>query len=140
MTVKKTYDKRNKHRCLSKCLSCFTYNKINKCNGDEIICEKCNRKFYGKKCFDNHLKNRSKVENKTDSVCQALKKCLKCEKIITGKYVIEHKCCYKECSNCGKYVNNEHKCYLKKIKVKGGHCTIDINNPCKTNDSMKKKD
>lgn len=29
---------------------------------------------------------------------------------------------------------------FEKKKVKGGHCRIDINNPCKTNDSMKKKD
>ena len=33
-----------------------------KCDGKEIVCEKCNRKFFGKRCFENHLTNRSKVE------------------------------------------------------------------------------
>ena len=62
---KKAYTKRDKHKCPSKCLSCFTYAKDTKCEGKEIICEKCNRKFFGKRCFKNHLKNRSKIEGKT---------------------------------------------------------------------------
>ena len=53
---KKTYTKRDKHMCPSKCLSCFTYAKERKCDGKEIVCEKCNRKFFGKRCFKNHLK------------------------------------------------------------------------------------
>ena len=121
-------------------LSCFTFMKEKKCDGNESICEKCNRKFYGKKCFENHLKNRSKVKNKSDTVCGSVKKCFKCERIITGKYVNNHKCGYKDCSNCGKYVYNNHKCYMKKIKVKGGYFSVNKNNPCKINKSMKKKD
>ena len=66
---KKAYTKRDEHKCPSKCLSCFTYAKDIKCEGQEIICEKCNRKFFGKRCFKNHLKNRSKVEGKTDIIC-----------------------------------------------------------------------
>lgn len=69
-----------------------------------------------------------------------LKKCLKCERIITGKYVNIHKCGYRERTNCVKYVDKDHKCYLKKIKVKGGYCTVNKNNPCKINKSVKKKD
>ena len=61
---KKVYTKRHKHKCPSKCLSCFTYAKDKKCEGKEIVCDKCNRKFFGKRCFKNHLKNRSKVEGK----------------------------------------------------------------------------
>ena len=75
---KKAYTKRDKHKCPSKCLSCFTYMKDTKCEGKEIICEKCNRKFFGKRCFKNHLKHRSKIEGKTDIVCDAVKKCLDC--------------------------------------------------------------
>ena len=61
---KKGYTKRDKHKCPSKCLSCFTYAKDRKSEGNEIVCEKCNRKFFGKRCFKNHLKNRTKVEVK----------------------------------------------------------------------------
>ena len=75
---KKTYTKRDKHKCPSKCLSCFTYKKDTKCEGKEIVCNKCNRKFFGNRCFKNHLKNRSKVEGKTDIVCDTVKKCLDC--------------------------------------------------------------
>ena len=97
---KKAYTKRDKHKCPSKCLSCFTYTKDIKCEGKEITCEKCNRKFFGKRCFKNHLKNRSKVEGKTDIVCGTVKKCNDCSRIITGKYVNCHKCGYSECTNC----------------------------------------
>ena len=137
---KKAYTKRDKHKCPSKCLSCFTYAKERKCNGKEIVCEKCNRKFFGKRCFKNHLKNRSKVESKTDIVCDTVKKCNDCSRIITGKYVNFHKCGYSECTNCGKYVGKDHKCYLKKMKAKGGYCMTGKKEPCKNNDSIKKTD
>ena len=132
---KKAYTKRNKHKCPSKCLSCFTYAKELKCDGKEIVCEKCNRKLFGKRCFKNHLKNRSKVEGKTDIVCDTVKKCLDCSRIITGKYVNSHKCGHSECSNCNKYVGKNHKCFMKKVKAKGGYRTVDSKKP-----SIKKKD
>ena len=37
---KKAYTKRDKHKCPSKCLSCFTYAKDIKCEGKEIVCDK----------------------------------------------------------------------------------------------------
>ena len=135
---KKAYTKRDKHKCLSKCLSCFIYLKGEKCSGDSIVCDKCNRSFLGRKCFNNHLKNRSKVKNKTDNVCNAIKKCLDCGRLITGKYVIAHKCGYSECLNCGKYVDSSHKCFMKKVRAKGGNCLNK--SPCKNNSSIKKTD
>ena len=135
---KKAYTKRDKHNCPSKCLYCFTFSKDGKCEGQEIACKKCNRKFLGKKCFRNHLKNRSKAENKTNTVCNSVKKCLDCSRIITGKYVDSHKCGYCECNNCGKYVNSSHKCYMKKLRPKGGNCLNKM--PCKNNSSIKKTD
>ena len=137
---KKACTKRDKHKCPSTCLSCFTYAKDRKCEGNEIVCEKCNRKFFGKRCFKNHLKNRTKVEDKMDIVCDNVKKCNDCSRIITGKYVNCHKCGYSECTNCGKYVGKNHKCFMKKIKAKGGYCTVDGKKPCKNNDSIKKTD
>ena len=135
---KKCYTKRDKHKCPSKCLSCFTYNKATKCVGKEIVCEKCNRKFFGNRCFKNHLKNRSKVEGKMDIVCNAVRKCEYCKRIVTGKYVKSHICGYSECNNCGNYVSNSHKCFIKKVKVKGGNCLNK--KPCKNNESIKKTD
>ena len=137
---KKAYTKRDKHKCPSKCLSCFTYAKDRKCEGNEIVCKKCNRKFFGKRCFKNHLKNLSKVKGKTDIVCDTVKKCNDCSRIITGKYVNCHKCDYSECTNCRKYVGKNRKCYLKKVKAKGGNCITGKKEPCKYNDSIKKTD
>ena len=73
-----------------------------------------------------------------DIVCDTVKKCLDCSRIITGKYVNSHKCGYSECSNCNKYVGKDHKCFMKKVKAKG--CTVDSKKPCKNKDSIKKKD
>ena len=97
---KKAYIRRDKHKCPSKCLSCFTHAKDKKCEGNEITCSKCNRKFFGKRCFTNHLKNRSKVENKINTVSDTVKKCNDCSRIITGKFIKENKCGYRECTNC----------------------------------------
>ena len=135
---KKAYTKKDKHMCPSKCLSCFTYNKDTKCDGKEIICKKCNRKFFGKRCFKNHLKNRSNGDGKMNIVCDAVKKCLDCNRIITGKHVKDHKCGYTECTNCGKYVSKNHKCFMKKVRAKGGNCLNKM--PCKNNESIKKTD
>ena len=131
---KKAYTERDKHKCPSKCLSCFTYAKDIKCEGKEIICEKCNRKFFGKRCFKNHLKNRSKVEGKTAIICNTVKKCLDCNRIIICKYVNSHKSGYSECNNCNKYVGKNHRCFMTKIKAKGGYCTVDSKEPCKNKD------
>ena len=135
---KKAYTKRDKHKCPSKCLSCFTYAKERKCDGKEIVCEKCNRKFFGKRCFKDNLKNRTKVEGKTDIVCDTVNKYLNCNRIITGKYVNCHKCGFSECNNCNKYVSKNHKCFMKKVRAKGGYCTVDSKKPCKNNDSKRK--
>ena len=130
---KKTFTKRDKHKCPSKCLSCFTYAKDKKCEGMEIVCGKCNRKFFGKRCFKNHLKEQSRV-------CNTVRKCLDCSRIITGKYVSIHKCGYSECTNCYKYVGKNHKCFMKKIEAKGGNCKYDQREPCRNNNPIKKKD
>ena len=145
---KKAHTERDKHKCPSKYLSCFTYAKDKKCDGKEIVCEKCNRKFFCKRCFKNHLKNRPKASTKgegkqaklTDIVCDTVKKCLYCSRIITGKYVNSHKCGYSECNNCNRYVGKNHKCFMKKVEDKGGYCKVNSKKPCKNNDSIKKKD
>ena len=114
---KKGYTKGDKHKCPSKCQSCLACKKDKKYEGDEIICKKCSRKFFGKRCFKNHLKSRSKVEGKTDNVCDTVKQCNDYSLIITGKFIKEHKCGYSKCENGNKYVGKDHGCYLKKVKA-----------------------
>ena len=113
--------------------------KIRNARVKKQFAKSTNRKFFGKRCFKNHLKNRSKVENKTDIVCDTVKKCLDCSRIITCKYLNCHKCGYSECNNCNKYVGKNHKCFMKKIKAKGGYCTVDSKEPRKNKDSIKNR-
>ena len=86
------------------------------------------------------MKGEGKRAKLTDIVCDTVKKCLNCNRIITGKYVNNHKCGYTECNNCNKYVDKNHKCFMKKVKAKGGYCTVNSKKPCKDNDSIKKND
>ena len=86
------------------------------------------------------MKGEGKQAKLTDIVCDTVKKCNDCSQIITGKYVNCYKCGYSECTNCGKYIGKNHKCFMKKIKAKGGYCTVDSKKPCKNSDSIKKTD
>ena len=65
---------------------------------------------------------------------------LRLNRIITGKYINCHKCGYNECSNCNKYIGKNCKCFMKKIKAKGGYCMAGNKKPCRNNDSIEKKD
>ena len=57
--------------------------------------------------------------------------CLDCKRIITGKYIKAHKYGFSECNNCNKYVSKDHKCFMKKVKAKGGYCMTGNKKPCK---------
>ena len=120
-TCKEGYTHRDKHKCLKKCLSCFKYDS--NCKGPEITCNDCNRIFLGQECFDEHKRNRSKGK-KTDIVCELVRKCPKCKRIVSDLKV--HVCGYSECNNCGKYCDMQnHKCHMKVVETKGGYCTKD---------------
>ena len=117
-TCKKSYKKRDCHKCPSKCIACFKYFPDGiKCSGDLINCNSCHRSFFGQDCFDEHKRNRGK----SDVVCEKVVKCLHCERTITVK---DHICGYSTCSNCKSYCNmKSHKCYMTKKQCKGGNCT-----------------
>ena len=139
-SCKRAYTRRDKHKCPQKCLSCFKYFPDgNKCDGKNITCKQCNRVFHGNSCFKNHTSNRSKKDG-DDSVCTSVAKCLKCNQIILKPYIKIHKCGFKMCNNCNKYCENNHKCFIKKIKCKGGNCTKDSKKTCRLNKSLPKKD
>ena len=72
-SCKKSYARRDRHKCPSKCLSCFKADS--NCKGPEITCKDCNRIFHGDKCFKEHIRNRSKGE-KPDIVCDLVKNVL----------------------------------------------------------------
>ena len=120
-TCKVSYKQRDKHKCPTKCLSCFKSDSD--CSGEEITCRDCNRTFAGQKCFKEHKRDRvGKKSKNTSIVCELVKKCLKCKRIVDD--LEKHVCGFSKCSNCGKYCDPHlHKCYMKKVETKGGHCT-----------------
>ena len=147
-TCKKTYKRRNCHKCPAKCIACFKYFKDGKkCSGEIIECQDCNRSFFGEECFNEHKRNRGKknysnigkdlepnCDNKElyylefDSVCNRVKKCPKCESVFTDRKLCGdknevHICGYSVCGNCKKYCNmNRHHCFMMKKMCKGGNC------------------
>ena len=122
-TCKKGYTRRNKHRCPNKCLSCF---KTEQHTGDKIICGQCNRIFFGQKCYEEHLRNRSKSKERS-VVCELVQKCLECKRTVSD--LKKHICGYSEYSNCKSYCDPKtHKCYMLPVETKGGKCTRPI--PC----------
>ena len=117
-TCKKGYTHRDKHKCPNKCLACF---KAEKHVGDNIVCKYCNRVFFGQKCHDEHLRNRSHG-GKRDVICKHVKKCLACNRTVPD--LEQHVCGYSTCSNCKKYCDPKtHKCYMLSVETKGGACT-----------------
>ena len=122
-TCKKSYTQRDKHRCPLKCLSCF---KTEHHTGDKITCDKCNRTFVGKNCFDEHLRDRSKSK-KRNIVCELVQKCTKCHRTVGD--LKKHVCGHATCSNCKSYCDPKtHKYYMLPVETKGGACTRET--PC----------
>ena len=93
-TCKKSYTKRDRHKCPAKCIACFKYFPDGKkCSNKVIPCEKCNRSFFGIECFMEHKRERASG-GKSDIVCERVVKCLKCERTITTSDDENHICGY----------------------------------------------
>ena len=101
-TCNKSYTRRDKHKCPNKCLACF---KTEQHTGDKITCSKCNRRFFGQKCYDEHLRDRSKG-GKRDVMRELIKKCLKCNCTVTD--LTKHVCGYTTCNNCKSYCDPQN--------------------------------
>ena len=88
-------------------------------------CIGCNRTFFGKGCFEEHKRNRSKKEGSTNTVCDIVFKCLKCERTLTNAKDVgikNHSCGFSKCSNCQAYCDlTLHQCHMKKTTCKGGY-------------------
>ena len=117
------YTRKDKHRCLAKCLACYkTFPEGNKCGGQEIVCQACNRSFFGQACYDEHKRVRGLVHGEADTVCRAVAKCLTCERTTTDG-LDNHICGHSECPNCKEYCNmSEHQCFMTSKLCKGGRC------------------
>lgn len=96
----KGYVGKTSHECAGTCSHCYGSDK---CIEENIIhCEECNREFVSQACF-----NRHKDETK---ICNQIRKCTKCTKIVRGK---NHECGKKKCKICKLTVPFiDHNCFI----------------------------
>ncbi|XP_044591938.1 uncharacterized protein LOC123270042 [Cotesia glomerata] len=81
----------------------------------KITCGKCNRFFYGQRCYDNHLIIGS-YEGKDQTVCDNEQFCLTCHKIIFPKKIL-HSCGKFLCSTCKELCDEGHFCFMTPVKI-----------------------
>lgn len=89
------------HKCDKICDRCLTYPVCPR-NAPEIVCDCCNKKFYGEVCYGNHLK----------TTCEARKECKTCFVNYYPK-TTEHKCGVYKCKSCGEeHDGSPHACVI----------------------------
>ena len=89
---------------------CTTFGNIRKCTS-------CCRTFFTEDCFKNHSKRGS--YNKNNSVCDKIKLCQKCFKIVLEKNrrSVKHECGVSYCNTCKLRLPHGHLCYIQLIKL-----------------------
>ena len=109
---KKGFDRITDHPCGDLCKLCNTQN----CSLVEWkFCKDCNRFFKSDECFNRHKDDAGPAK----SLCHALIKCKKCQRVVTRASLRDHHCGKVRCSTCQKYVKPEnHQCYLQPVKAK----------------------
>jgi hypothetical protein len=100
------------HPCGDLCKLCNTQN----CSIVEWkFFKDCNRFFKSEACFNRHKDDAGPAK----SLCRALIKCKKCQRVVTRASLRDHYCGKVRCSTCQKYVKPEnHQCYLQPVKAK----------------------
>ena len=100
------------HPCGDLCKLCNTQN----CSLVEWkFCKDCNRFFKSDECFNRHKDDTGPAK----SLCRALVKCGKCQRVVTRASINDHCCGKVRCSTCQMYVRREnHKCYLQPVKTR----------------------
>ena len=118
-TCKRPYSDILGHLCKGMCVSCRSYD----CNAHDSVtdwyleCEQCHRGFTSQACYDQH----KQPVGKGKSVCEGIKKCLKCGKSLQVRQLNSKKhVCGRKCKTCGVVLdeNDEHKCYVQKSEKK----------------------
>jgi hypothetical protein len=71
-----------------------------------IRCKDCNRRFINNKCVQLHRENK---------VCDEVKRCPKCNRMIAGK---SHDCRKYKCRYCQSVVTSPHDCYIQPLDRK----------------------
>jgi hypothetical protein len=97
----------DKDRDMKKCKACHNKSGCDKSDYN-IICEKCNKRFYSPACLGNHINNNKCLDYSYF--------CINCHRIINSRQrpKDEHICGEILCPNCKEFYTGDHKCFLKR--------------------------
>ena len=109
---RKTYSNVTDHTCPAMCKLCRSFD----CVFEEWVeCNECERKFKSRACYDHH----KEPIRGSRSVCQTIRKCEKCGKVMDVRKMKNGHICGRKCKTCGVIVkkeDDEHKCYIQKLE------------------------
>lgn len=100
------YDHKKDHRCWKSCPACQQTPPCE--NRKKITCNDCFRLFRNETCYSNHKKAGSLGKY---SVCEQVKLCSKCLKVIKNDRV--HTCGEIYCKICQSYQTSDHLCFIQ---------------------------
>ena len=113
-TCLKGYDQASKHNCIDTC-SCCRSQRGCKVEG-WVVCRDCGRCFKSAQCLENHKVSLQTEKGK--SVCQLLRKCKDCNRLLDGRREdpSKHQCNKVYCERCKALVDrDEHQCYMRPL-------------------------
>ena len=110
----KSYSNTADHVCPAMCGSCRAFDCV--LEGDGIVCNECDRLFKNQACYDRH---KEPINGGGRSVCEVVRKCEKCGKVMDVRQIKDGHICGKKCRTCGLILNKEdteHQCYIQQLE------------------------
>ena len=110
----KSYSNTADHVCPAMCGSCRAFGCV--LEGDGIVCNECDRLFKNQACYDHH---KEPINGGGRSVCEVVRKCEKCGKVMDVRKIKDGHICGKKCRTCGLILNQEdtdHRCYIQQLE------------------------
>jgi hypothetical protein len=106
----KKYSHKFSHDCETHCRRCFR-NNCTKAN--TVLCSKCNRICRNITCLKQH-----------EAICAQFWFCPRCNMEFKRNKMdnSQHVCGTTNCKGCGKYENEDHRCYMRNIEPKDSKC------------------
>ncbi|KAG8239562.1 hypothetical protein J437_LFUL019255 [Ladona fulva] len=140
-SCKQPYNTLKNHVCSKKCVRCGG-SKTCKKERDPINCNDCGRMFFGRDCFNNHVKIISEAGVGMKSVCSQVKKCTACSKVYkTAGRKTSHVCGELYCAICKSFYTEEHYCYMQpdtaeKVKNKNNDLYVFFDLECRQDEAL----
>ena len=109
-----TYSNTADHVCPTMCGSCRRFECF--LQGDGIVCNECDRMFKNQACYDHH---KDPINGGGRSVCEVVRKCPKCGKVMDIRQLRNGHICGKKCPTCKVILESEdtdHLCYIQPLE------------------------